>query len=87
MPTEKDKPRVMTVRAIENRFEAGSWDHADLAFLYARAKLAAELVFEGEAVITEFFSQYEHEEKAPDNPTVRALRRLEAVIRKAKAEK
>jgi len=45
---------------------------------------APELLKESRNVITEFFEEYEYEDKAPENSkTVRAIRKLQAAIRKA----
>jgi hypothetical protein len=40
---ETNKSREMTLPAICKRFDYGSWDHADLAYLYKRAGAANRL--------------------------------------------
>ena len=39
-----NKPREMTLAAIRKRFDVGSWDHADLVWLYKKADDTAELL-------------------------------------------
>ena len=48
---------------------------------------APELLKESKTVIAEFFEEYEHDESAPENsPTVKAIRKLQAIIRKAEGQ-
>jgi hypothetical protein len=47
MIEKNDGGREMTVSAIRRRFDGGSWDHADLEYLYRRAEAANQL---GEAI-------------------------------------
>lgn len=51
-----DKPREMTLGAIRKRFEAGSWDHADLQWMYERAEAKGE----GEAFFYLVVRTYRH---------------------------
>jgi hypothetical protein len=37
-------PREMTLAAIQRRFDYGSWDSADLRFLYLKAESQAEML-------------------------------------------
>ena len=66
-----------TLAAIERHFEAGSWTHADLEFLYRQARLVPELLEALEHIKLDLELQ---------NYIGYALDKAEKTIRKAKGE-
>jgi len=66
-----------TLAAIERHFEAGSWTHADLEFLYRQARLVPEMLEVLERVKVEL----ELQDYVGD-----ALDKVNKAIRKAKGE-
>lgn len=69
------KPREMTLPAIRQRFEAGSWDYKDCNWLYARAERWEEMLEALERLVGNLGTGAE----------LWAKERAVAAIRKAKA--
>jgi hypothetical protein len=81
--------RLMTLAAIQKRFDYGSWDSADLRFLYARAELNTELLEALEEIVSAIQDGLRRHAAADPNAIKSnlisaTLRQVEAAIKKAR---
>ena len=77
--------REMTLATIRKRFEVGSWDSADLVWLYHRAETWPEMLTTLEGAY-HCIKSYEYGNASPDLAQEWAAE-LEAAIRNAKEER